>query len=282
MNQRNVKYRILKDKIFKYFIYLFTFLSTIPLIAIFIYIINKGIGAINWEFFVEMPKPPGEVGGGIANAIVGSFLLIVLAIIIAVPPAIAVGIYLSEDKGTKLADWVRNGVEILQGIPSIVFGIIAYVWVVLPIGHFSTFAGAVALAFMMLPIVAKSTEETLVLIPNSLKEASHALGVPYYKTVIKVLLPSGLSGIITGILLSVSRIAGETAPLLFTAFGNPFMNWDILKPSNSLPLLIFNYATSPYDNWQSIAWGASLVLIILILFLNILTKVLSRRWKVKF
>ncbi len=282
MQQTNLKYRIVRDKIFKYFIYLFTMLSTIPLILIFIYIIGKGISAINWEFFVELPKPPGEIGGGIANALVGSFLLILLAVVMAVPPAIALGIYLSEDKGTKLAKWVRNAVEVLQGIPSIVFGIIAYVWIVLPMGEFSTFAGAVSLAFMMIPVVSKTTEETLVLVPNSLKEASHALGVPYYKTVLKVLLPSGLSGIITGVLLAVSRIAGETAPLLFTAFGNPFMNWNVLKPSNSLPLLIFNYATSPFDNWQRIAWGASFVLIVAILILNILSKVLSRKWKVKY
>lgn len=282
MQQTNLKYRIVKDKVFKYFIYLFTMLSTIPLILIFIYIIGKGISAINWEFFVELPKPPGEIGGGIANALVGSFLLIILAVVMAVPPAIALGIYLSEDKGTKLAKWVRNAVEVLQGIPSIVLGIIAYVWIVLPMGEFSTFAGAVSLAFMMIPVVSKTTEETLVLVPNSLKEASHALGVPYYKTVLKVLLPSGLSGIITGVLLAISRIAGETAPLLFTAFGNPFMNWNVLKPSNSLPLLIFNYATSPYDNWQTIAWGASFVLIVAILILNILSKVLSRKWKVKY
>lgn len=282
MQQTNLKYRIVKDKVFKYFIYLFTMLSTIPLILIFIYIIGKGISAINWEFFVELPKPPGEIGGGIANALVGSFLLILLSVVMAVPPAIALGIYLSEDKGTKLAKWVRNAVEVLQGIPSIVLGIIAYVWIVMPMGEFSTFAGAVSLAFMMIPVVSKTTEETLALVPNSLKEASHALGVPYYKTVLKVILPSGLSGIITGVLLAVSRIAGETAPLLFTAFGNPFMNWNVLKPSNSLPLLIFNYATSPFENWQRIAWGASFVLIVAILFLNILSKVLSRKWKVKY
>ena len=172
--------------------------------------------------------------------------------------------------------------EILQGIPSIVFGILVYVWVVVPMASFSTISGAIALAIMMIPIISKSTEETLVLIPNSLKEASHALGVPYYKTILKVVLPSGMSGIITGILLSISRVAGETAPLLFTAFGNPFMNWNLLKPSNSLPLLIFNYATSPYKEWQSLAWGASFILITIILILNISSKLLSRKWKVKY
>lgn len=282
MKSSKIKYRIIKNNIFKYFIFSFTFLSTIPLILILIFIITKGISAINWDFFIQLPKPPGETGGGISNAIVGTIMLIGLASLIAIPPAIALGIYLSEERNSKLSNWVSTGVEILQGIPSIVFGILVYVWVVVPMASFSTISGAIALAIMMIPIISKSTEETLLLVPNSLKEASHALGVPYYKTILKVVLPSGMSGILTGILLSISRIAGETAPLLFTAFGNPFMNWNIIKPSNSLPLLIFNYATSPYDEWQSLAWGASLLLITMILFLNIFSKLISRKWKVKF
>ena len=173
-------------------------------------------------------------------------------------------------------------VEVLQGIPSIVIGIIAYIWVVKPMGTFSALSGGAALAIMMLPVIVRSTEETLNLIPDTLREASLSLGVPYYSTVLKVVLPAGISGILTGILLSVARIAGETAPLLFTAFGSPFMNYNLLKPINSLPLLIFNYATSPYPEWHSLAWGASLVLVTFVLAANIISKMFSRKWKIQF
>jgi phosphate transport system permease protein len=173
-------------------------------------------------------------------------------------------------------------VDVLQGIPSIVLGIIIYLWIVRPTGHFSALSGSIALAIMMLPPIIKSTEETLKLIPDTLKEASLSLGVPYYKTILKVVLPMGLSGILSGSLLSISRVAGETAPLLFTAFGNPFVNTNILKPMSSLPLLIFNYAGSAYEDWHKLAWGASFVLIMLILFLNIVTKIFERRWKIQF
>jgi phosphate transport system permease protein len=172
--------------------------------------------------------------------------------------------------------------EILQGIPSIVIGIIAYSWVVISMGTFSAFSGAAALAIMMLPVVVRSTEETLKLIPEALREASLALGVPYGRTVIKVIIPAGLTGILSGVLLGIARIAGETAPLLFTAFGSPYMNVNIFKPVDSLPLLIFNYATSPYPEWHAMAWGASFVLIIIVLGLNFFTKVITRRWKVRF
>jgi phosphate transport system permease protein len=173
-------------------------------------------------------------------------------------------------------------VEILQGIPSIVIGIIAYVWIVMPLRTFSAVSGGIALGIMMLPIIVRSTEETLKLIPESLKEASLALGVPYYKTILKVIVPAGLSGIVTAVIISIARVAGETAPLLFTAFGNPFMNLNILKPVNSLPLLVFNYAASPYPEWHALAWGASLVLAVFVLALNVFAKVLTKKWKVQF
>jgi phosphate transport system permease protein len=171
---------------------------------------------------------------------------------------------------------------VLQGIPSIVIGMIAYTWVVLRMGHFSGLSGGVALGIMMLPVVIRTTEETLKLIPDSLREASLALGVPYYRTVLRVILPAALGGIMTGILLSIARIAGETAPLLFTAFGSPFMELNILKPVSSLPLMIFNYATSPYPEWHSLAWGASFVLVAFVLAMNFISKVVTSRWKVKF
>ena len=172
--------------------------------------------------------------------------------------------------------------EILQGIPSIVIGIIAYAWIVITLGTFSAFSGGIALSIMMLPVIVRATEETLKLIPDTLKEASLSLGVPYYRTILKVILPAGASGIATGVLISVARIAGETAPLLFTAFGNPFMEMNVLKPVNSLPLLIFNYATSPYPEWHALAWGASFVLVFFVLALNFFAKVVTRKWKVQF
>jgi phosphate transport system permease protein len=187
------------------------------------------------------------------------------------------GVFLSENRNRKIAHVIRSSVEILMGIPSIILGIIAYAWVVVPMGGFSALSGGVALAIMMLPVIIRSTEETLNLIPNDLKEASLAIGVPYYRTILKVIIPAGASGIITGALLGVARIAGETAPLLFTAFGSPWMNLNLFKPVNSMPLLIYYYATSPYEDWHSIAWGASFVLIVFILGLNLITKLVTRK-----
>jgi phosphate transport system permease protein len=171
---------------------------------------------------------------------------------------------------------------VLQGTPSIVVGIVIYFWIVKPLGTFSALSGSVALAIMMLPIVVRSTEETLKLLPSSLKEAGLALGLPYHKVILRIVLPCGFSGVISGVILAVARIAGETAPLLFTAFGNPFFSTNVLKPMQSLPLLIFNYATSPYDEWHDLAWGAALILLIWVLLLNVITKITTRRWKVQF
>jgi len=282
MRKSNIFIRRIKDSAFKSLVIILSLLVVLPLFLILFFIFKKGISSINWQFFISLPKPVGEQGGGIANALVGTFLLVTLASIFSIPIGIALGVYLSEFKESKISYWVRLCVDILQGIPSIVIGIIAYLWVVKQMGHFSALSGAVALAIMMLPVIVKSTEETLKLIPESFKEASLALGVPYYRTIIKVILPAGLSGIITGILLAISRIAGETAPLLFTAFGNPFMNWNIDKPVSSLPLLIFNYAISPYEDWHKLAWGAGFVLVIFVLFLNLVAKGVIRKWKVQF
>ena len=275
-------FRIFKDRAFSTGVTLLSFGMLIPLLLILAYITRNGISAINWGFLINLPRPVGEAGGGISNAQVGTLILVALAFALSVPMGIATGIFLSEYRKGRLAYAVRLCTEILQGIPSIVIGIIAYVWVVIPMGRFSALSGGVALGIMMLPVVIRSTEETLKLIPESLREASLALGVPYYKTILKVILPAALGGITTGILVSIARIAGETAPLLFTAFGNPFMETNILKPLNSLPLLIFNYATSPYQDWHTLAWGASFVLIVMVLVLNLIAKVVTARWKVKF
>jgi phosphate transport system permease protein len=249
---------------------------------ILFFITRKGISVINWSFITHLPKPVGETGGGISNAIIGTFMLIGIATAFSVPVGVLAGIFLSENRKGRLASITRMCVETLQGIPSIVIGIIAYIWLVFTMGSFSALSGGVALGMMMLPVIITAAEETLKLIPHSLREASLALGVSYPRTILKVILPAAVSGILTGILLSIARVSGETAPLLFTAFGNPFMNLNILKPINSLPLMIFNYATSPYPEWHTLAWGASFILIVLVLGLNLFTKVVTRRWKVQF
>lgn len=268
--------RIIKNRMFGGIIFLFSILSIIPLFLILFFICKNGITSISLNFILNLPKPPSEIGGGISNAIVGSFILILIASIFSIPLGIASGLYLFLSKG-KIASIARGGVEILQGIPSIVIGIIAYLWLVVPLKGFSAISGGFALGIIMLPVITKSTEETLKLIPDTLKEASLALGVPYYKTILKVILPAGASGILTGILLSIARISGETAPLLLTAFGSSFMSISPLKPINSLPLLIFNYATSPYPDWISQAWGASFILISFVFFLNIIVKLGIKR-----
>jgi phosphate transport system permease protein len=282
MAEISIHRRIWADKLFKGLIILLSLCSIVPMFLILFLIVKNGISVIDWEFLTHLPKPVGEAGGGISNAILGTFWLIVLAFVFSVPLGVFAGIYLSEYRGGKLAYLTRLAIEILQGIPSIVIGIIAYVWVVMPMGSFSALSGGVALGIMMLPVIVMATEETLKLVPDSLREASLALGVSYPRTIMKVILPAGLSGILSGILLGVARVAGETAPLLFTAFGSPFMNQNILKPINSLPLTIFNYATSPYPDWHTLAWGASFVLIAFVLGLNLITKWVTKKWTVQF
>jgi phosphate transport system permease protein len=282
MTEVSIHRRIWADKFFKAFIIVFSLCSIVPMFLILFMITRNGVSVISWEFLTHLPKPVGESGGGISNAIAGTLWLIILSSAFSVPLGVFAGIFLAEYKGGKLANVVRLSIEILQGIPSIVIGIIAYVWVVMPMGSFSALSGGVALGIMMLPVIVMATEETLKLVPDSLREASLALGVSYPRTIMKVILPAGLSGILSGILLGIARVAGETAPLLFTAFGSPFMNQNILKPMSSLPLTIFNYATSPYPEWHTLAWGASFVLIAFVLGLNLVTKLVTRKWKVQF
>jgi phosphate transport system permease protein len=277
----SVKYRIGKSLGFQILTITLAFACVIPLIAILIFIIRAGITKINWHFLVNIPKPVGEAGGGIANALLGSVIIIAVASVIAIPIGIMAGVYLSENRKSKLAYWTRLSADILQGVPSIVIGIVAYFWLVKPLGGFSALSGSVALAIMMLPIVVRSTEETLKLLPDSLKEAAFALGMPFHRVIFKVIIPCGISGILSGVMLSIARITGETAPLLFTAFGNPYLSTNITKPMQSLPLLIFNYATSPYNDWHDLAWGASLILLMWVLLLNIFTKLITRKWKVQ-
>jgi phosphate transport system permease protein len=277
----NIKYRVGKSKFVQVLIVLFAFLITVPLILIIIYIFREGITKINWTFLTKIPKPVGESGGGIVNALIGSIIIVITASVISIPIGVLGGIYLSENKTGRLSYWSRLSVDVLQGVPSIVTGIVVYFWVVKPIGTFSAFSGSSSLAIMLLSILIRSTEETLKMIPFSLKEAGLALGLPYHRVILKVVVPCGISGILSGIMLSIARIAGETAPLLFTAFGNPYLNTNLARPMQSLPLMIFNYATSPYDDWHDMAWGAALILLFTVLLLNIVTKLTTRRWNVQ-
>lgn len=281
MNIESVKLRLGKSSGFQILIYVLAFACVIPLLFILGYILEAGITKINWHLLVNIPKPVGESGGGIANALLGSILIIAVASVIAIPIGIMAGIYLSENKKSRLAYWCRLCTDILQGVPSIVIGIVIYFWLVKPLRGFSALAGSVALAIMMLPIIVRSTEETLKLLPDSLKEAGLALGMPFHRVIFKIIVPVGIGGILSGVMLSIARITGETAPLLFTAFGNPYLSVNMTKPMQSLPLLIYNYATSPYTDWLNLAWGASVVLLLWVLFLNIFTKIITRKWKVQ-
>lgn len=282
MKVASYRKRIVVNKIMEGVIFFLSFLSLCPLVLILFYLIKKGASAISWEFIFHLPKPIGETGGGVFNAIVGTFMLVFFATAMSIPIGIGAGLYLSEARESRLTYWLRVAVDILQGSPSIVIGVVVYLWIVKPMQSFSAISGSIAFAIMMLPMIIYSTEETLKIIPASLKEAALALGVPYYRTVLRVILPAGLSGIMTGTLIGIARIAGETAPLLFTAFGSPFLNINPLKPVAALPLVVFNYASSPYPEWWKQAWGASLLLTFIILFLNFTTKVGARRWKVQF
>lgn len=235
-----------------------------PLIAIFGYLVYRGVGSINWAFLTQLPKPVGESGGGMANAILGSIFILGIASVIGVPVGIGAGIYLAEFGRNRFGSAVRFTADVLNGVPSIVIGIVAYSIVVLYQKHFSALAGGVALAIMMIPTICRTTEEMLLLVPQALREAAYGLGVPRWRTTLSIVLRTATSGVITGIMLAFARVAGETAPLLFTAFGNQFWNFRLDQPTAALPLQIFVYAISPYDEWHRLAWAGALVLIVLI------------------
>jgi phosphate transport system permease protein len=239
-------------------------LVLVPLFAIFAYLVYRGVGSINWAFLTQTPKPVGEAGGGMANAIVGSVFILALASILGVPLGVGAGIYLAEYGRNRVGDVIRFTADVLNGVPSIVIGIVAYSIVVLYQRHFSALAGGVALAIMMIPTITRTTEEMLLLVPQALREAAYGLGIPRWRTTLSITLRTATSGVLTGIMLAFARVAGETAPLLFTAFGNQFWNLRVDQPTAALPLQIFNYAISPYDEWHRQAWAGALVLIVLI------------------
>jgi phosphate transport system permease protein len=242
-----------------------TVLVILPLVAIFVYLVYKGASSLNLAFFTQMPKPPGELGGGMANAIVGSAVLLGVGSLIGVPIGIGSGIFLAEyGRGTKLANAVRFTADVLNGVPSIVMGIAGYALVVVPLHGFSAFAGGVTLGIMMIPTITRTTEEMLLMVPNSVREAALGLGVPNWRSVLSITLRTASPGVITGCMLAFSRVAGETAPLIFTAFGNNFFSTTLKEPIEALPLQIWVYATGPYEDWHRLAWGGALVLIVLI------------------
>lgn len=239
-------------------------LVLLPLGAIFGYLVYKGVGSINWAFLTQTPKPVGEAGGGMANAIAGSALILLIGSIAGVPVGIGAGIYLAEYGRNRFGDLIRFTADVLNGVPSIIVGIVAYGLVVLRQKHFSALAGGVALAIMMIPTITRTTEEMLYLVPTAVREAAYGLGVSRWRTTISITLRTATSGVITGVMLAFARVAGETAPLLFTAFGNQFWNWRTNQPTAALPLQIFTYAISPFDEWHRQAWAGALILIVLI------------------
>ena len=266
-----------------------TFLVVAPLAFIFVYLVYKGAASLNLDFFIKIPKPPGEMGGGMANAIEGSGILLVLASLIGVPIGIGAGIFLAEfGRGTRLANAIRFTADVLNGVPSIVMGVAVYALIVHPkiawlpfTGHFSAFSGGVALGFMMIPTVCRTTEEMLLMVPHAVREAALGLGVPNWRSVLSITVKTASPGIITGCMLAFARVAGETAPLIFTAFGNAFWSSNLNRPIAALPLQIYVYALSPYDDWRRLAWAGALVLIVLIVLAVSLVRYVTSRGVLK-
>lgn len=284
----NLNKRTLKDKLFKGLVVLLSVVTISPIVLIIYELVAKGIKQISFDFIIKTPPDTFEamtalsngelIPGGIANGITGTLLMVVLASAIAIPVGVITGIYLYENPGKFLANLTRNVSDILQGVPSIVLGLIAYMWIVKPItSGFSALAGSVSLSIMMLPMIVRSTEETLKMIPQPIKEAALALGVPYYKVIIRVLIPTSFSGMTTGILLGISRVLGETAPLMLTALGSTIINLDITKPTSAVPLLIWEFYNDP--NMVDLIWSSSLLLMAMVLVLNLVSKQIAARTK---
>jgi len=274
--------RTLADGVVTGLAILATALVIVPLVAIFAYLLYKGASSLNLDFFTQIPKPVGEAGGGMANAILGSGILLGVASAIGVPVGIGGGIFLAEfGRGTKLADAVRFTADVLNGVPSIVMGLAAYSLIVVPQNHFSALSGGVALGIMMIPTVCRTTEEMLLMVPHAVREAALALGVPNWRSVLSITVKTASPGIITGCMLAFARVAGETAPLIFTALGNQFWSASLNRPIAALPLQIWVYALSPYDDWHRLAWAGALVLIVLIVLAVSMVRYVASRGVLK-
>ncbi|HEU5458002.1 MAG TPA: phosphate ABC transporter permease PstA [Terracidiphilus sp.] len=288
-NQFRSKMRALTDHAVTGLAIVATLLVIAPLVAIFVYLILKGASSLNLAFFTQIPKSPGETGGGMANAIVGSGVLLLVASALGVPIGIGGGIFLAEfGRGTRLATAVRFTADVLNGVPSIVMGMAIYLLIVSPrhsilpfSGHFSAFSGGVALGIMMIPTVCRTTEEMLLMVPHAVREAALGLGLPNWRSVLSITVKTASPGIITGCMLAFARVAGETAPLIFTAFGNAFTSISLDKPIEALPLQIYVFALSPYDDWHRLAWAGSLVLIVLIVLAVSLVRFVTSRGVLK-
>jgi len=273
---RNVRRRIIST-IAVTLCLLSVIIALVPLGFILFFVVTRGAGSLNWDFFTQLPKPVGESGGGMANAIVGTLMLSGLGAVFAIPVGIVSGVYMSEYAGTRFASAVRFAADTLNGVPSIVIGVFVYGIVVLQMRQFSMLAGSVALGVMMIPIIARTTEELLRLVPQTLREGALALGATRARATFSVVLPAALPGIITGVILALARIAGETAPLLFTSFNNRFWNTNPLQPTASLTVQIFTYASSPYEDWHRQAWAGALVLVSIVLTCSLLARWATRR-----
>jgi phosphate transport system permease protein len=251
--------------------------ALVPVAMILSFVVTKGLGSLNLDFFTQTPKPVGETGGGMANAILGSLIICAIGAVFAIPIGVLSGVYVAEFKGTRFAALVRFAADTLNGVPSIVIGVFVYVIAVMPVSRFSALAGGLALGVMMIPIITRTTEELLRLVPLSLTEGALALGATRSRAVFSVVLPAALPGIVTGIVLALARIAGETAPLLFTSFNNQYWSTSLAQPMSSLTVQIYTYAIAPYDDWHRQAWAGALVLVTLVLICSILSRVATRR-----
>src|SRR6202046_5715146 len=256
-------------------------LVLVPLFAIFAYLVYRGVGSLNWAFLTQTPKPVGEAGGGMANAIAGSVYILMIASVMGVPIGIGAGIYLAEYGRNRFGDLIRFTADVLNGVPSIVIGIAVYSLVVVRQKHFSAFAGGLALGIMMIPTIARATEEMLLMVPNTIREAAYGLGIPKWRTTISISLRTASAGVITGCMLAFARVAGETAPLLFTAFGNQFWNLKLNQPTAALSLQVFTYAISPYDDWHKQAWAGALILIVMIVGAVAAVRITTSRGRLK-
>lgn len=274
---RTIRARRLRSRVMVGLTYLAALLATVPLLAIIVHLLRQGASSINLDFFIKMPGPVGEAGGGLANGIVGTLILVGVASAVGLPVGIGAGLYLAEQRATLLASVSRFLADVLNGLPSIVMGIFAWELLVRPVGHFSALAGGIALGAMMIPMVTRTTEEMVRLVPISLREAALALGYSRWRTSLQIVLRTALGGIITGVLVAMSRIAGETAPLLFTALGNQFWSTALNAPIGALPLQIYTYAISAYDDQHAKAWAGALVLVGLVFIISVAARIATRR-----
>jgi phosphate transport system permease protein len=276
MTAPNHAWRNFKNAFMQTLAFVCAILVVTPLVLVFYHLIKEGFSSINWAFFTQLQKPVGETGGGMANAIVGTFVLLAQAAVIGVPVGVLGGVYLSEYGGTKLNWWIRFAADILNGVPSITWGIVVWGLLVVPMHGFSALAGGVVLGLMMIPLVMRTTEEVLQLVPGGYREAALALGIAKWKTIVQIVIRTAMKGIVTGVLLALARVAGETAPLLFTALGNQNWTHSLTEPIAAMPLQIFAYAISPYDDWHRQAWAGALVLLLFVLCINISVRFLTR------